>query len=243
MKSLTQLISLASLLALPALVSAQSVWTNAAADFSFSNPANWAGNAVPASGADLSLAISDLVGLDNGGNFAANSLTIQSGISGMFVSASAETLTLGAGGISNLGLGVDFQSTLLTTATQTWNVGDGTFTIGNTFDVTTGSTLTINVGSGATFLFAMGQPNPDWNGFINFVGSVSTASLRVTGAGFTTQNLSRITIDGAEAQLVGDQLSAVSAIPEPSTYAMMAGVAALVLAAARRKFSRPVVQS
>lgn len=234
MKKLTHLLSLGILAALPALVSAQSVWTNSGGDFSFSNPANWSGNAVPVDGADLSIATDDLLGLDHGGHFAANSLAIAAGYTGLFLPASAETLSVGAGGIANLGLGADFQLTLLAVSTQTWELGAGTFTLGNTFDVTAGTALTINVGSGATFLFAMGTLNPDWNGTINFTGAINAATLRVTGAGFTEQNLSRITIDGLQAQLVGDHLSSAAAIPEPSTYAMMAGVAALVIAARRR---------
>lgn len=235
MKTLPRSLLLAGLAALlAASASAQSIWTNAGGDYLFSNPANWSGNAVPTDGADLSLATDDLLGLDNGGNFHANSLTIQSGFTGLLMVAGAETLSLGTGGINNLGSGLDFQVGLTVTTSQTWNVGSGAFLLSDTFQVASGAVLTINVGAGASFDFAMNAANPTWLGTINFTGNTAAASLLASGAGFTSQNLGLITIDGVAAQLTGTQLT-TSAIPEPSTYALLFGAGVLGLAVLRRR--------
>ncbi|ATC65420.1 hypothetical protein CMV30_16530 [Nibricoccus aquaticus] len=237
------LLFITGLAALPPLATAQLTWTNAGADYLFSNSANWAGNIVPNSGADLSLASSDFVGLDNGGDFLANSLTIQSGVSGAFLPAGAETLSLGSGGISNLGSGIDFQVALNVTASQTWHVGSGTFLLNNLLGIASGAVLTINVGSGAWFDFAMAGDNPDWFGAINFTGDLTGASLFANGTGFTAQKLSQITLDGVAAQLDGNRFvtgSVPTAVPEPSTYALTAGGALLCLALTRRIRARRI---
>lgn len=229
------------------LASAQLTWTNAGGDYLFSNSANWAGNAVPTDGANISLASSDFVGLDNGGNFHATSLTIQSGVSGAFLAAGAETLSLGSGGITNLGSGIDFQVGLNVTTSQTWHLGSGTFLLNNLFGIASGAVLTIDVGSGAWFDFAMSGDNPDWLGSINFTGDLSGASLFANGTGFTTQNLGQITLDGVAAQLDGNRFitgaAPTTAVPEPSTYALTAGVALLALAITRRLRARPAQQA
>ncbi len=234
MKTLLIRFRLAALTALlPVTLSAQSaIWTNAGGDFSFSNSANWSPSGSPGWGANLVLATDDFVGLDVGGDFLANSLTIASGVSGWFLPAGVETLSLGTGGIVNDGLGVKFDLPVLAVSSQHWHLGGGALTLGSNFNVLAGSALTITLNEGAMFDFGMHSADPTWEGTINFVGDVTGATIAVSGLGFSLENLSQITINGGAVQFNDGMIN--SAVPEPSTYGLFAA-ACLGFAAYRRR--------
>lgn len=213
------------------LAAQTATWTNAGADNSFSNAANWSPASIPGTGAALVLTTSDLLGLDLGTAYTAGSITVDPGLTASIAPAGAETLTL-TGGLTLFG-GSTLELTLpfLVSGTQSWALNSGTLTTSAALNFTAG-TATVALGSGATFVFGAAAANPDWLGTLAFTGTAGATSLSVTGAGLTAQNLSRITVNGQPVQLAGGYLVA---IPEPSTYVTILGLAALAIAARKHR--------
>lgn len=203
-------------------------WTAAAGDYMFATAGNWNPASKPQDHDEL-IIDNVLIGFDV--SFIAHSVKINNGLNVVMVPASAQTLTIESGGLINNG-SVSFQLTVLTTGNQTWQIGSGDVAFTNRLDITSG-VVTIDLGVGGTVNFNMSADNPNWNGSINFIGNVTDTSIVATGMGLTAQNIGKITINNQAVEKIGNYLTA---IPEPSTYALIAGLLALVgVVAARRK--------
>lgn len=120
----------------------------------------------------------------------------------------------------------------------------GTLAIG-TFSNSTVGTLsltavssTITVGSGGVFAFA-NSSGIDWlSNTLSITGTfVDGTSIRfgTDGTGLTSTQLGLITINGSSAAIDANGFLTVSAVPEPATYAVLAGLGVLGLAACRRR--------
>lgn len=79
--------------------------------------------------------------------------------------------------------------------------------------------------------------------FVNFTAGVDTIRFGTSNTGLTTQQLSQITINGLAATIDANGYLGSSAIPEPSTYAAIAGVSMLALAIGYRRRQRNTVKA
>jgi hypothetical protein len=220
---------------------AQFIWTNAGGSFALSDPTNWLGGVAPGNGADLAIASNDPLGLDMGSPFTAHSLTINSSYLATVAPFGSETLLIGAGGITNLGNGADFQLGLTALNSQLWSVGTGTFTLEQSFEIQSGI-LTVSLGTGGMFAFANNSGlNPTWAGTLAFTGDISATSIAASDLSLSAQNIGNITIGGNPAALVNGYLVAApsnpGAVPEPSSYGLFA-VGALISLVGFRRIAR-----
>ncbi|CAM3161944.1 beta strand repeat-containing protein [Rariglobus hedericola] len=119
----------------------------------------------------------------------------------------------------------------------------GTFATGG-FSETLG-TLTlsassiIDLGSGTSALIFADSSGTTWGSsislsFINFTAGTDSIRIGTSNLGLTSGQLSQITINGLAA-IIDSSGYLVSAIPEPSTYAIFAGAGMLIFAGVRRK--------
>lgn len=236
--SIRHLVYAGLFLAAGCIAHAQFIWTNAGGSFALSDPTNWLGGVAPSNGANLVVASNDPLGIDTGGPFTAHSLTINSGFAATIAPFGSETLLIGNGGVTNFGTGVDFQLGLTALTSQFWSVGTGTFTLEQSFEVQSGI-LTVFLGTGGMFDFANTSGlTPTWAGMLAFTGNISSTSIAASELSLSAQNIGRITIDGNPAALVNGFLVAVpsnpGAVPEPSTYGLVAMSALICLASCRR---------
>lgn len=98
----------------------------------------------------------------------------------------------------------------------------------------------IDLGDGASALVFADSSGVSWTGsftlsFINFTDGSDTIRIGTGATGLTELQLSRITINGFAAAIDADGFLSVSAIPEPSSYVMVAGLGTLAFAASRRR--------
>jgi len=151
-------------------------------------------------------------------------------LSGQTFIGAGSDLTLGSGGTIYGGFTAQNGSTVHALDGATFAFTLGTVTEASSFEA--GSTFLVDASADLTFAITQGS------GFglgtytlFNFDGGATLTGL--TGASFSATGLGGY---GYAFDLSGTQLNlTVSAIPEPSTYAMLAGVAALGLAAWRRR--------
>lgn len=214
----------------------QFTWTNSDGDFAFSTPANWTPNGIPLDGDDLVIGSDEALGFDHGGNFLAGGITIAAGVSATLGAFGVETLTIGTGGLTNLGFGATFDLPVLTAGLQSWSLGDGALTFNLPFAITSDA-LTINLGSGSSITFASFDPQPEWDGALNFTGTLAPLSIFV-GDTLTTDHLALITLNGSGAGVTEDGY--LTAIPEPATTAAWLGAATLLALGLRRRSRLPV---
>jgi fibronectin-binding autotransporter adhesin len=95
----------------------------------------------------------------------------------------------------------------------------------------------LDLGTGGTFSFADSSAQ-SWTGALSIVGTFTDgASVRfgTTDAGLTSGQLSQITINGFAASINASGYLSATAIPEPSTFAALAGVFVLGLSVLRRR--------
>jgi len=130
--ALTGAVALVAVGATPAWA-ATTTWDDGGApDDTFDNPANWAGDTVPATGDDLVFPVGDGATQDISSPFLVNSITLS--VPG-FELTGAE-LAIGAGGMT-VTEDATIGNEVSTTGTQTWTVASGkTLTIDDTADVT-----------------------------------------------------------------------------------------------------------
>ena len=100
-------------------------------------------------------------------------------------------------------------------------------------------TSTITLGSGGTFAFADSSAlSSSWAGTLSISGTfLDGSSIRfgTNGLGLTSTQLALININGFAAAINGSGYLTVSAIPEPATYAALAGLGILGFVAYRRR--------
>ncbi len=219
---------------LPAAAFAQSQWLDLSSDSSFSNPANWSPSVVPASNSNLLIGVSGTLGFDSGGSYTASSITVSPGVSSIFAPSGPESLILGSGGITlGSGSALSFQLPVQTSASSAWSIGAASVTFSNLFEIRPG-TVSLNISNGGSINFE-GPSSPAWTGTLAITGS---GSFSITAIGFDSNNVDNVTINGSPAMLDGDTL--IAAIPEPGTFASLAGLAALVVGVcSRRKKATP----
>jgi fibronectin-binding autotransporter adhesin len=128
-------------------------------------------------------------------------------------------------------------------AVTNFALNGGTFAVG-TFTNTTVGTLaltansTITLGSGGTFAFANSSALNWGSNTLSITGTfVDGASIRfgTSSGGLTSAQLALISINGGAAGIDASGFLTASAIPEPSTFAVLAGLGVLGLAACRRR--------
>ncbi len=109
-------------------------------------------------------------------------------------------------------------------------------------DLTASSTLDLS--TGGTFVFADSSSlEGSWSGMLSISGTfVDGASVKFGIGGLTSNQLSQIDINGNAATLDGSGFLAIAsaAIPEPSSYVMLAGLLALGMGFLRRTRCRSV---
>ncbi len=118
----------------------------------------------------------------------------------------------------------------------------GTFATGG-FNETLGTlvltaTSTIDLGDGASALLFADSSGATWSdsislSFVNFTEGVDSIRIGADANGLTEAQLSKITLNGLAASINSEGY--LTAIPEPSTYAMIASAASLFLVAGYRR--------
>lgn len=120
----------------------------------------------------------------------------------------------------------------------------GTFATGGFSETFTTLTLsansTIDFGSGDSDLVFADSSGTAWGGsisltIINFTEGVDSIKFGINRDGLTLDQLGQITINGQAASIDDSGFLSAVAIPEPSSYALLAGVGTLALAGLRRR--------
>ena len=127
-------------------------------------------------------------------------------------------------------------------ATSPLTLGGGTFATGG-FSQTLGAltlaaSSAINFGSGASALVFANSSTQSWTApllILNYTVSVDSLRFGTSAFGLTNAQLSLLNFNGLAAQIDANGFVTPSAIPEPSTYAIIAGAGALGFAIFRRK--------
>ena len=228
---------IASLISASSGLFAQATWTgaefNGTGDPTFSTGTNWSAGSAPAANTAIIFSATSLMGLDN--NYTTPSFTVNSGVTADVTNAGSEALTIGgATGLTMNGVAVNFALPVIGSVTSTYSINSGSVNFQNAFDISgAGATITINMAAGTSVSFAS---TPAWFGAgINFTGAGVTASS-ITAAANISTNISKIKVNGVAAQLTGGKI-VTTAVPEPSTWATLAGASGLVFAVYRRRRS------
>lgn len=126
--------------------------------------------------------------------------------------------------------------------TVTMTLDGGTFNTGG-FSETLGAlslsaASTIDLGAGMSALVFADSSGATWSSsiilsFVNFTEGVDSIRFGVDGSGLNGAQISQIRINGLAVSIGEDGY--LSAIPEPSSYALLAGAAGLMLCAVQRR--------
>lgn len=154
---------------------------------------------------------------------AGGSVTVQNGGTLRLAAANqiADTVSLALGGAFNTGGFSETLGVLSLTAASTIDLGAGA------------SALAFANSSGATWASSVILS------FVGFTEGVDTIRFGTGAGGLTELQLSQITINGLAADIDANGFLSISAIPEPSSYAALAGAGALALCLVSRRRSRP----
>lgn len=150
-------------------------------------------------------------------------------------------VSLSAGAITPAGIGTAGSFTLA--ANQIFSTTGGTLNVdlGTAFDKIIGSgTGTFSIGSGTTLALTLGDGFNYLNSY-NILGGFAGGSVSATGfsiTGYDTAHYLATLGDGSNGTTLGSLSFAAISIPEPSTYASVAGLAGLGFLALRRRPSR-----
>lgn len=106
--------------------------------------------------------------------------------------------------------------------------------------LTLSASSTIDLGSGASALVFADSSATSWGSsislsFVNFDAGTDSIRIGTTSGGVTGTQLGQITLNGLAASIDSSGFLSVSAVPEPSTYALLAGAGTLLCAFVRRK--------
>ncbi len=106
--------------------------------------------------------------------------------------------------------------------------------------VSLGANSTIDLGSGTSALVFADSSAETWGAsfslsFVNFTNGVDTIRFGTNQNGLTLTQLSQITINGSGAAIDGSGFLSLATIPEPSSYALLAGAAGLLVVGLRRR--------
>lgn len=159
---------------------------------------------------------------------------------------SGANTNLGPVAIGNGGL-LEVGATNTLPAATGLTLNGGTLKLGGTFNqgfstalaVTANSVIDFGAGAGAGTISFGNSNSAAWTGTLtisNYVAGSDALRFGTSGAGLTATQLAAINFGGLAAQM--DAAGFVSPVPEPSTYAGLAGVAALGFAAYRRRTAR-----
>ena len=109
--------------------------------------------------------------------------------------------------------------------------------------LTLSASSTIDLGSGASALVFADSSGTTWGtsislSFVNFTAGVDTVRIGTTSGGLTGTQLALITINGSTASLDSSGFLSIAAIPEPSTWGVLIGAAALAGTLLMRRYRR-----
>lgn len=218
-----------ALLALvPCLSYAQATWTNSTDDEPqpISVGANWSTGVLPSAGSAIIIGVSSWLGFDS--SLSVSTLTLSPGVSTQFIPLGSDTVTIGSGGlVLGAGSNVSFDLPVISSANSTWSIGGASVAFRAAFDISAG-TVSLNLSNGGLVNFAS-SVLPNWVGTLAITG---TGNFSVSASAFAPANLDKVTINGNPVQLSGGQLVA---IPEPASFAALAGGMVLVGALTRRR--------
>ncbi|MCX6936274.1 MAG: autotransporter-associated beta strand repeat-containing protein [Verrucomicrobia bacterium] len=179
-------------------------------------------------------AISSSTGVLTGSSYALQSGTVSAILGGSGVATKTTGGTVTLSGVNTYFGGTIVSAGTLATST-TGNFGTGNVTVQNGALLTLGNSSSI--ANGATLFFNSGSTAASIN--FNFVGSESLFTIQdsvsstfVTAGTYTATELNARFLTSV---FTGGGTVTVSAIPEPSTYAALAGMFGLALAAVRRR--------
>ncbi len=240
----------------------QTTFIDGAGDPSWSNPGNWSTGAVPTTTAAVVIPATPqfgIIGIDTGATII-GSLTINSGVAGFsFESALGDTLQVG-NITNNSSETIVFNLPVFAgAASQTW---DGPLTFNNVIDLSTrsvtlagvvdfnGSDLSLSIANATTYGRFLGAGNADVNGVtINVTGAFTGGFVPAEGQSFdfTSGSFTGATLNIASLPTLSSGLQwnttqfisegILTVVPEPSTWAALAGMAVLGVAASRRRRS------
>ena len=155
--------------------------------------------------------------------------------------ANVGPVAIGPGGLLEIGAA----NTLPAATGLTLN--GGTFKLGGSFNqgfgsalnVTANSVIDFGSGAGANTISFGNSNSAGWTGTLtiaNYVAGSDALRFGTNASGLTAAQLAAINFGGLAAQM--DAAGFVSPVPEPSTYAGLAGLGALAFAAYRRRGQR-----
>lgn len=98
----------------------------------------------------------------------------------------------------------------------------------------------IDLGAGASALIFADSSGVAWGdsvslSFINFTEGVDSIRVGLNNTGLTLAQLGRITINGGSVDIDSQGFLSLAAIPEPSSYTLLAGLATIALTCLRRR--------
>jgi PEP-CTERM motif len=234
---------------------AQTTWTGAGDGVLWSDDSNWSNSQPSATSASV-FNTPDVTAIDS--DYTLQGVTFSTGISSAtkLQSVGGSAITINAGGIINpTAFTPEIQSTISAGANQTWdgpvklsgiiNLGVRTVTITDSAAFT-GTNLNVDMTSATTFGKFIGTGSSTFTSSVRFtLNSTFSAFTAGQSFDFTTGSFTNVilnplpTLTGPilwdTSQFASQGILSIIAVPEPSTYAILSGVAVLGLAAYRRR--------
>ncbi len=240
-------------------LSAQTVWNDAGLDASWSNSANWS-NGVPSTATAVQIGTQPslgLIGIDTGNvtNTIAT-LSFNNTLSDDFaiVPLGIETLTVTGAITNNSSITPSFQIQLEAGGNATWsgsfsyesivNIGTRSVTLSGSHAFTAASSLNFDINGTASYGRLLGSGSVSLAGATISIGGTYAGlagdSFDLTTGDFSGATLGSLPTLGSglawnTSAFLSDGILSVSAIPEPSTWAALCGLAVLSFSGRRRR--------